>query len=125
LNTLPSGESLTEAFSAVGDLRPSAYLVSCCGANFVTAGLPVLTQRTTAPVGGFANAENVVPDDGHEGVDDDPESAQKSAATVLRPDAYAAEVELWLKAGATIVGGCCGTRPRHIRRLRELLESGS
>lgn len=123
LNTLPSGESLTEAFSTLGDLSPSAYLVNCCGANFVTAALPVLARLTNAPVGGYANAENVVPDGGHEGVDDDPESAQRSAATVLRPDAYADEVRLWLKAGATIVGGCCGTRPKHIRRLRELLDS--
>jgi len=123
LNTLPSGESLAEAFSALGDLIPSAYLVNCCGANFVTAALPVLAGLTTAPVGGYANAENVVPDGGREGVDDDPESAQRSAATVLRPDAYAAEVQQWLDAGATIVGGCCGTRPKHIRRLKEMLES--
>lgn len=56
---------------------------------------------------------------------EDPESAQRSAATVLRPDAYAAEVQLWLEAGASIIGGCCGTRPKHIKRLKELLESGS
>ncbi len=122
LNTLPSGESLSDAFSALGDLRPSAYLVNCCGANFVTAALPVLSGLTSAPVGGYANAENVVPDDGLEGLDDDAESSQRSAATVLRPDTYAEEVELWLEAGASIVGGCCGTRPKHIRRLREMLD---
>jgi S-methylmethionine-dependent homocysteine/selenocysteine methylase len=125
LNTLPSGESLPQAFAALGDLRPSAYLVNCCGANFVTEALPVLTDLTSAPIGGYANAENVVPDDGREGLDDDPESAQRGAATVLRPDAYAAEVELWIEAGASIVGGCCGTRPKHIRRLRKLLDSAA
>jgi S-methylmethionine-dependent homocysteine/selenocysteine methylase len=123
LNTLPSGESLSEAFLALGELNPSAYLVNCCGANFVTAALPVLAGLTTAPIGGYANAENVVPDDGRAGVDGDPESAQRSAASVLRPDAYASEVRLWLDAGASIVGGCCGTRPKHIRRLREMLTS--
>jgi S-methylmethionine-dependent homocysteine/selenocysteine methylase len=123
LNTLPSGESLADAYSALGGLRPSAYLVNCCGANFVTAALPVLKKLTTAPVGGYANAEHVVPDDGRAGVDGDPESAQRGAATVLRPDAYAAEVQRWLEAGASIVGGCCGTRPKHIRRLREMLTS--
>jgi S-methylmethionine-dependent homocysteine/selenocysteine methylase len=123
LNTLPSGESLSAAFSALGDLTPSAYLVNCCGANFVTAALPVLSGLTSAPVGGYANAENVTPDDGRDGLDAAAESAQRRAATVLRPDAYAAEVERWLEAGASIVGGCCGTRPKHIRRLREMLNS--
>jgi S-methylmethionine-dependent homocysteine/selenocysteine methylase len=121
LNTLPSGESLSDAFSALGELEPSAYLVNCCGANFVTAGIEVLRRLTTAPVGGYANAESVVPDDGRAGTDDDPESAQRSAATVLKPEAYALEVQRWLDAGASIVGGCCGTRPKHIRRLREML----
>ena len=123
LNTLPSGESLAEAFAALGDFRPSAYLVNCCGANFVTAALPVLAGLTTAPIGGYANAENVVPEDRQAGVDDDPESAQRSAATVLYPEPYASEAEKWLEAGASIIGGCCGTRPKHIRRLREMLDS--
>ncbi len=121
LNTLPSGESLSDAFSALGELKPSAYLVNCCGANFVTAALPVLAGLTTAPVGGYANAENVAPDDGREGADDNPEAAQRSAATVLRADAYADEVQRWLEEGATIIGGGCGTRPKHIQRLKEML----
>jgi len=121
LNTLPSGESLSEAFSALGERKPSAYLVNCCGANFVTAGIEVLKRLTTAPIGGYANAESVMPDDGRAGSDDDPESAQRSAATVLNPEDYALEVQQWLDAGASIVGGCCGTRPKHIRRLREML----
>ncbi len=123
LNTLPSGESLSEAFAALGDLRPSAYLVNCCGANFVTAALPVLAGLTTAPIGGYANAERVAPDESRAGVDADAESAQRGAATVLDPEAYAAEARLWLEAGASIIGGCCGTRPKHIRRLKEMLTS--
>jgi S-methylmethionine-dependent homocysteine/selenocysteine methylase len=121
LNTLPSGESLSRAFSALAELKPSAYLVNCCGANFVTAAIPELRGLTTAPVGGYANAESVVPGTGRAGVADDPESAQRSAATALDPERYAAEVQQWLDAGASIIGGCCGTRPKHIRRLREML----
>ncbi len=123
LNTLPSGERLSEAFAVLGELQPSAYLVNCCGANFVTAALPVLAQLTNSPIGGYANAERVVPDEGRPGTDEDAESAQRGAATVLDPEAYSAEVRLWLAAGASIVGGCCGTRPKHIRRLREMLTS--
>jgi S-methylmethionine-dependent homocysteine/selenocysteine methylase len=123
LNTLPSGESLNDAFSAIGDLEPSAYLINCCGANFVTAALPILRQCTAAPIGGYANAERVTPDDSRTGADHDAESAQRDASTYLNPEAYAAEVAKWLDAGASIVGGCCGTRPKHIRALREMLDS--
>lgn len=123
MNTLPSGENLADAFVALGELKPAAYLVNCCGANFVGAGIEVLAGLTDDPVGGFANAETVVPRDSGEGVEVDPESAQQGGATPLDPEAYACEVETWLEAGATIVGGCCRTRPEHIRRLREMLSS--
>jgi len=29
----------------------------------------------------------------------------------------------WLDAGATVIGGCCGTRPAHIKRIAELAEA--
>lgn len=110
-----------EAVAAVGHLEPAAHLVNCCGANFVTAALPVLRKLTIGPIGGYANAEHVAPDDGDDSVDVDADASQRKAATYLDPDAYGEEVQRWLDAGAGIVGGCCGTRPKHIRRLREML----
>lgn len=121
LNILPSGESLAEAVAALGDIRPSAYLVNCCGANFVSAAIPELARLTRGPVGGYANADHVEPGETRTGVDPDSETAQERVATPLDPEAYAGEVRQWLEAGAEIVGGCCGTRPAHIRRLREML----
>ena len=70
-----------------------------------------------------AASETVEPGDGGDGVEVDPESAQQKSATPLDPEAYSVEVQRWLDAGASIVGGCCRTRPEHIRRLKELLES--
>ena len=123
LNTLPSGESIADALTALGDLRPSAYCINCCGANFVTAALPILRELTAEPIGGYANAEFVVPDDGRGGPDNDAEAGQRRASTILDADSYAEEAQKWLDAGASIVGGCCGTRPNHIRALREMLAS--
>ena len=38
------------------------------------------------------------------------------------PDDYASEIENWIENyGVQVVGGCCGTRPDHIRALKELL----
>jgi 5-methyltetrahydrofolate--homocysteine methyltransferase len=44
--------------------------------------------------------------------------------TVFDMDArtFAAGIAECIKAGATIVGGCCGTTPEHIRAVREVIE---
>jgi len=35
------------------------------------------------------------------------------------PDGYLEFVLGWIAMGVQVVGGCCGTMPEHIRRLRE------
>ena len=40
---------------------------------------------------------------------------------IVSPDDYAAQAKLWAASGVQIIGGCCGTDPDHIRRLRESL----
>lgn len=37
------------------------------------------------------------------------------------PDEYMAQAKLWAASGVQIIGGCCGTNPDHIRKLREAL----
>ena len=38
-----------------------------------------------------------------------------------QPRRYAEHAMNWLQAGATLLGGCCGTTPAHIRSLKERL----
>jgi 5-methyltetrahydrofolate--homocysteine methyltransferase len=40
----------------------------------------------------------------------------------MRPPAFAAGMAACIDAGATLVGGCCGTTPEHIRHLSESLK---
>ncbi len=40
------------------------------------------------------------------------------------PESMAEAAGALLKTGVAILGGCCGTTPEHIRRLRQLLDSG-
>jgi len=42
-------------------------------------------------------------------------------AEPLSPAELASRAEAWLRAGARVLGGCCGTRPAHVRALREML----
>jgi len=41
------------------------------------------------------------------------------------PEQMARDLPDLLGAGASIVGGCCGSNPAHIRRFRQLLDGGS
>jgi len=40
------------------------------------------------------------------------------------PEQMAADLPDLLRAGAAIVGGCCGSTPAHIRRFRQILDGG-
>lgn len=43
----------------------------------------------------------------------------------LSAEEFAEESELLIEAGATVLGGCCGTEPSHIAALKRLCESAS
>jgi homocysteine S-methyltransferase len=118
---LPSGETLEQAFAASADSGVAAFLVNCCAANFVTRAIPILRSLTDLPIGGYANSTEVVPADGTAaGI-----APEQLPRTPLDVDGYAAAVARWIEAGATLVGGCCHTRPAHIARVRRWLEEGS
>jgi S-methylmethionine-dependent homocysteine/selenocysteine methylase len=38
----------------------------------------------------------------------------------VQPAAYAQQARQWLRQGAAIAGGCCGTTPDHIKVLKEI-----
>ena len=69
--------------------------------------LKELCQNTRLPVIAKPNAGLPDPVDGHYD---------------LGPDEFAAALLPCLEAGVTIFGGCCGTSPEYIRKLRSVLE---
>jgi S-methylmethionine-dependent homocysteine/selenocysteine methylase len=93
---LLSGEPLDEAIDAVAPFGPLAVGVNCLPPGGVPACLGVL-QRAGLPFLVYANL--IGPGE------------QRS------PQEYARCASGWIEAGARIVGGCCGTRPEHIRAL--------
>jgi homocysteine S-methyltransferase len=118
---LPSGETVPEAFEALAHLAISAYLVNCCGANFVTRAVAILSGLTDRPIGGYANAVNVIART-EKTSRPAPEVDEREALDV---EGYASAAAAWIEAGASIVGGCCSTSPAHIARLRSLLDAAS
>ena len=45
-----------------------------------------------------------------------------SSASVIDEKTYTDEVSKWIDEGATILAGCCRTRPSHIKEMTERLK---
>lgn len=121
-NTLPSGETVTQAFTELNGLEPDAYLVNCCAANLVTPSIKALKELTDIPVGGYANAENVALDTENSNLKFAAERHWNSAIEI-NEKAYLEEARLWIKEGASIIGGCCRTKPSYIKELSTNLKT--
>jgi len=120
---LRSGETLFEAEQLIAELPVSGLLANCCPPERVTDAMPVLAKTGFKYVGGYANTFAHIPGDWE--LDGDKESdGFLDLRSDLDPGDYKAHVADWLARGATVVGGCCGTRPAHIARLRKLLDAG-
>ncbi len=119
---LRSGESIAEARAALDGLPVTGFLVNCCAPESISNAMGELVATGAEFAGGYANTFTPVPEtwtlDGSE-----PTSGLIGLREDLDPEAYRGHANVWLDAGATVIGGCCGTRPAHIRRLRELIES--
>jgi S-methylmethionine-dependent homocysteine/selenocysteine methylase len=118
---LRSAESLIEAFESLSGLPISGFLANCCAPESITAAMGPLAGAGVPWFGGYANTFEPIPEDWV--LDGDRET---DGALPLRddldPEAYADHVRRWLAKGATVVGGCCGTGPAHIDRLRRLID---
>ena len=101
---LLSGEPLAEALAAVDPFAPACVGVNCLTPPDAEACLPMLAANGR-PFGVYANLGE--PDD-HGGF---------SSSDAYAPTAFAGCTRTWRRAGARIVGGCCGTRPGHIRAV--------
>jgi len=105
---LLSGEPLAEAIARVAPFAPLAAGVNCAPWSELAACLPVLRSS------GFAFAAY-----GNLGAP----LANGSRSHELSPDAFAEQALRWLASGASWVGGCCGTEPRHIAALAQKLRN--
>lgn len=105
---LLSGEALSEALDAVLDLGPLAVGVNCMPPSGVARCLEAL-QATELPTLVYANLGEPEEESGFQRSDD------------CSPEEFAAQAASWAAAGASIVGGCCGTGPEHIRAVARLL----
>jgi S-methylmethionine-dependent homocysteine/selenocysteine methylase len=117
---LRSGESIPEAVAALEGLPISGFLANCCAPESITRAMPQLAAAGGDWVGGYANTFAPIPQDWTLGGEKETDGLL-DLRTELDPERYAVHAADWLAAGATVVGGCCGTRPAHIQKLRDLI----
>lgn len=102
---LLSGEPLADAVAAVEPLGPLALGLNCIPPAGMTRNLPRLRAQTERALIAYAHIGNPAPISGW------------SFSEVVAPEDYAREAARWVRLGAAVIGGCCGTTPRHIAAL--------
>jgi len=118
---LRSGETITDAVQVLKGLPVEGLLANCCAPESVTRAMPSLVATDSEWVGGYANTFTPIPQDWE--LDGEKESdGSLDLRSDLDPQSYAVHAKEWLKTGATVVGGCCGTRPSHIARIRSIID---
>lgn len=111
-----SGEPLEEGVRAVEALGVEVVGVNCAPPEDVTAAVQRLRRATARPVAAYA----------HIGRFDPPSwkfefHPQFIGTDAWPPERYAEVARRWRALGARAIGGCCGTTPEHLRRMKEAL----
>jgi S-methylmethionine-dependent homocysteine/selenocysteine methylase len=115
---LRSGEPIEAAVAVARKFGGKAILFNCCAPEVMENAV----QRAKAVLGteameigvyanGFAHSDEEV----------DANAGLRQIRTDLDPPRYLDWAQQWVASGATMVGGCCGIGPEHIRALAESL----
>lgn len=107
---LLSGETLEEAVDLVSKYNPLFLSLNCMSLDVIGKVLKKLRKLTSLPVAVYAQG------DGEPGSEQGWKFKGNS-----KPEIYSQYAKEWLKNGAQIIGGCCGTNPLYIKLLSSLV----
>ncbi len=108
--TLYGGESLSEAVRSVIPFGPSALSINCVSPRFLEPILKTLRSLTALPLMAYGNIG--LPEDERQDV---------HFTVDVREEDYAQHAHRWSQSGISVVGGCCGTTPGYIGKVRSTL----
>lgn len=110
---LLSGETITEAATAVLPFQPMALMINCLPPSTVPRALAELKSAgAEIPIGVYANTAEL------------DLQGEWVGSPMAQPENYTQAAKHWRELGAKIIGGCCGTTPEHIRQLQDVLWMG-
>jgi len=99
------GETIADAVMVSSSPNVKAFCIMHSPPQVTADALRELKTHTSLPLGAYAHGGNI------EG------EGQSLASTA--PQQYLDYAHEWVACGATIIGGCCGTTPDHIRVLTD------
>lgn len=106
---LLGGESLEEVVREVEKYDPLFLGVNCISPALGTATLASLKKFTSKPLSVYAQGEGMPHDEqGWEFMEE------------KQSEDYLMHAQRWIQEGALVIGGCCGTSPAYIEKLRAL-----
>jgi homocysteine S-methyltransferase len=127
--TLRGGERAVDIFTSLRAPPPAALLFNCCAPQSVTAALRALGGalpdglRTGGYANGFRQTTSSWLAGGEEQYASVTRAAEYDADGYITPEAYGAHAAAWVEAGASVLGGCCGVGPEHIRTLAKMRDA--
>jgi len=117
---LRSGETVEDAAAWAADSGAQALLFNCSRPEVMASAVEIAAgvfrdRGASLEIGVYANAFEPSPEAG--GANETLHSVRAD----LTGEAYCAFARRWIKAGATLIGGCCGVGAAHIGRLSATL----
>ena len=107
------GETIADAVYASSSPNVKAFCIMHSPPQVTADALRELKVCTSLPIGAYAHGGRVDDEEGQA-----PKvSPGRPSLTGTDPDKYLDYAREWVACGATIIGGCCGTTPEHIRAL--------
>lgn len=107
---LLSREKLKDAVYLVEKYNPLFLSLNCMSLDLISKALKKLRKATLLPIAVYAQGD---------GEPEDEEGWRFKGNN--EPEIYSKYARNWLKNGAFIIGGCCGTNPEYIKRLSALV----
>lgn len=113
---LRSGEAIEDAVAVAQKIGAAAILFNCAAPEVMEDAV----RRTKAALGAEAMAIGVYANGfAHTEEQVDANAGLRQIRADLDPQRYLGWAKTWAASGATIVGGCCGIGPEHIRALAD------
>ena len=103
---LASDESLQAAISILKPFNIKALLLNCSSINIINSAIDELIKFYNGVWGIYPNFGTGIP------------SQNGDINKIISDDAFLSLMEKGLENGASILGGCCGSSPRHIKLLQ-------
>lgn len=103
-----NGDNLIEALNQVSKYQPLAFLINCTTLDIIKKVIDSILVVAKIPIGIYPNFGSPV---------------KSEFSKYLTPRKFTEAMIQFSKKGVKILGGCCGTQPKHIAALAKIIKT--